>query len=337
MSLKGAETPPEVIWLQRVPFETVDGFCMMFWLRGAEGRKYRIESIPVKLADSPEAQWTPVDSVLRSDGPVLCIDLETYVLNPKHYRAILVADEDTFSGSLPSETEMIWIEPGAFVMGSTEQDPDRDSDEQPLTVVRLTKPYALGVHEVTQGQFVPVMGYNPSSFKSDSSHPVTNVRWRSAMEYCRRLTILERAAGLLGKEYKYRLPTEAEWEYGCRAGSMTRFHYGDDPDYELLGAYAWYGQNSGGSTQPVMTRLPNAWGLHGMHGNVHEWCLDHYDFLPGGYVEDPINVEAGDLHVIRGGSWLEGARNCRTSDRHRNWFVNYIGNVGFRIALVAED
>ncbi len=337
LNSQAAEEPRKVILLKPERFELANGPCMMFWLRGANGNKYQIESAPAKFASRWWARWTPVDFELRSDGPVLCVDLETYGLNRLEYRAVLVDEETAFSGTLPPTTEMIWIDPGAFVMGSSTHDLDRDDDERPLTVIRLTQPYALGVHEVTQLQFVPVMGYNPSRFKFDPSHPVTNARWEDAMEYCRRLTILERAAGLLGEDYKYRLPTEAEWEYGCRAGSTTRFHYGDDPDYELLAAYAWYGKNSGGSTHPVMTRLPNAWGLHGMHGNVHEWCLDQYDFLPGGYVEDPIGGKGGDLYVIRGGSWLELGKDCRTSDRHRNWFTSYVGNVGFRVALVAEE
>lgn len=325
--------------LQPERFDTGDGVCMLFWLRGEEGLKYRIESAPASSARTPWVKWVPVDLLLRQNGPVLCLDLATYLLNRQQYRAVPVEDEAAYlQGSLPQETEMIWIEPGIFVMGSTNDDPDRDADEHPLTVVRLTKRYALGVHEVTQRQFIPVMGYNPSRFKFDPDHPVTNVRWHDAREYCRRLTALERAAGTLPEGYAYRLPTEAEWEYGCRAGSSTRFHYGDDPDYEYLGAYAWYGGNSGVSTQPVMTRLPNAWGLHGMHGNVHEWCLDRYDYLPGGYVEDPLAspIEV-DLHIIRGGSWMEQAKDCRTSDRHRNWFSSYVGNLGFRVALAEVE
>ena len=265
---------------------------------------------------------------------MLCLNLSTFFRDHRHYRAVREQVVPLgLKGSLPPATQMIWIEPGAFVMGSSKDEVERESDEGPLTVVVLTKPYALGIHEVTQTQYIAVMEENPSRHKFDPSHPVTNAHWEDAGEYCRRLTLLERSVGLLGLDLEYRLPTEAEWEYACRAGTITRFHHGDDPDYSELGAYAWYKENSEGSTHPVMTRLPNAWGLTGMHGNVHEWCSDRYGFLPGGYVEDPKGAREGEMHVIRGGSWLEQAKDCRTADRHRDWFVSDFGNVGFRIAL----
>ncbi len=335
-SVEGAQKP---ILLQPQRFDTGSGVCMMFWLHGEDGVRYLLESTEASSARRPWVKWVPVDLHPRESGPVLCIDFVSYLQDLRRYRAVPLPDDWVdIRATLPVATEMIWIDPGVFVMGSTADDPDRDADEHPLTVVRLTKRYALGAHEVTQRQFLPVMGYNPSRFKFDPDHPVTNVLWKDAREYCRRLTVLERDAGLLPEGYEYRLPTEAEWEYGCRAGSTTRFHYGDDPRFELLGAYAWYSANAGVSTQPVLTRLPNAWGLYGMHGNVHEWCLDRYDALPGGYVEDPLATPIeSELHIIRGGSWMEQGKDCRTSDRHRNWFSTYVGNLGFRVALAEVE
>ena len=332
---KAANPFLEIIPLKFERYDTGAGVCMMLWLRGIPGEKYRVESVPFAQGNRPWAQWTPIDEFLRENGPVLCFELSSYQSGSRQYRAVRFREESVrIKGKLPTSTEMIWIQPGAFVMGSSESEVGRERDEGPLTLVVLTKPYAIGIHEVTQTQYFAVMETNPSRFKFDPSHPVTNALWEDAVEYCRRLTLLEWAAGLLDPGLEYRLPTEAEWDYACRAGATTRFHYGDDPDYKLLGAYAWFQGNSGISTQPVMTRLPNAWGIYGMHGNVHEWCSDNYGLLPGGYVEDPIGpLGGGDLHIIRGGSWMGQAKDCRTSDRHRNWFVSYIGNVGFRIAL----
>ena len=231
---------------------------------------------------------------------------------------------------------VVWINPGTFVIGSDESDPDRDGDEGPLTTVTLTERYAIGTHEVTQAEYVSLMNVNPSRFQFDSSHPVSNVRWQQAVEYCRRLTEREELAGRLPSGYIYRLPTEAEWDFACQAGSSARYHYGDDPDYSNLGTYAWYSANSDGVSQPVMTREPNDWGISGMLGNVHEWCLDRYGPYSGGELTDPKGPKGDDdrsLHVIRGGSWFDTAKNCRRSDRHRDWFVTYVGDLGFRVAL----
>jgi formylglycine-generating enzyme required for sulfatase activity len=132
----------------------------------------------------------------------------------------------------------------------------------------------------------------------------------------------------------YRLPTEAEWEYACRAGTATRFSYGDDPGYALLGDYAWWQGNSGNQTHAVGTRRPNPWGLYDMHGNVWEWCLDWYGGYPGGTVSDPVGAAGGSYRVRRGGGWVNDPRYCRSADRYRlgpGYRRNYLG---FRAALV---
>ncbi len=242
--------------------------------------------------------------------------------------------------SSKEEPLLVWINPGTFVLGSDETDKDRDSDEGPLTTVTLARPYAIGVHEVTQAQYEALMHVNPSRFRFDSTHPVTNMRWSEAVEYCRRLTAHERSEGRLPVGFEYRLPTEAEWDFACAAGNYARYFYGDDPDYSDLGKHAWYSANSDGVSQPVMSREPNAWGIHGMLGNAHEWCLDVYGPYPGGEVTDPRGPEPSgprDLHVIRGGSWLDAAKNCRRADRHRDWFETYVGDLGFRVVLASQE
>ncbi len=184
--------------------------------------------------------------------------------------------------------KLVLIPKGTFQMGSPIEEAGADNDEH-LHQVTISKDYYLGVTEVTQGQYKKVMGVNPSRFQrlafaSDSSmYPVESVSWEDAVEFCKRLSELpeENKAGRV-----YRLPTEAEWEYACRAGSKTAFYFGDD--LELIGAYAWHAANSGGRTHPVGEKKPNAWGLHDMHGNVWEYCSDWFDDYPEGAVTDPV-------------------------------------------------
>ncbi len=329
----GAARPGDIIPLQAEVFRTPLGDCVMLWLNGVPGELYRIERSEGSIRGNRWANWVPLDSLLRESGPVVCVDFFTFFRDYSLVRAVRVR----FDIPHPPATRMIWLEPGQFLMGASPDDPDQDNDENPRTLVSLTERFAIGAHEVTQEQYEAVMGENPSRFKFDKRHPATNMTWKDAVEYCRRLTSFERSVGKLGDSYAYRLPTEAEWEYACRAGSTTRFHYGDDPNYEELGEYAWFSGNAGVSTQPVMTKRPNQWGIYGMHGNVHEWCQDLYGPLPGGHVENPKGGTVGSQHVIRGGSWLELGKDCRTTDRHRDWFTIYVGNVGFRVVLAPVE
>ena len=167
----------------------------------------------------------------------------------------------------------------------------------------------LGVYSVTQEQYKRVMASNPSEFKGPQN-PVDSVRWDDAMEFCQKLSALakERAAGRV-----YRLPTEAEWEYACRAGTTTQYSFGHDAG--SLDKYGWYGGNSNGKAHPVGEKLANPWGLYDMHGNVREWCADLYGGYPGGSVTDPTGAESGSRRVLRGGSWYNPAEYCRSAVR----------------------
>ena len=214
---------------------------------------------------------------------------------------------------------LVPIEGGTFSMGSI----SGNSDEQPVTTVTLS-PFWLAKTEVTQKQWEAVMGGNPSHFKGGQL-PVENVTWDDAMEFCRKLTERERQAGRLPTGTIYTLPTEAQWEYACRAG--TTGDYAGEVD-----AMAWYDKNSGAATHAVGTKQANAWGLHDMHGNVWEWCLDRYGPYFGGGVTDPKGVPSGTIRVYRGGSWFHEAilarsayRNYRNPDFRRNI-------IGFRPA-----
>ncbi len=210
--------------------------------------------------------------------------------------------------------------------------------EQPQHRVRITRPFYLGVYEVTQAEFEEVMGKNPSMFpkggggaeevsgKDTSSYPVEMVSWEDAVEFCKRLSAKE------GKTY--RLPTEAEWEYACRAGTTTRFGFGDDP--ASLGEYAWYRDNSDWKTHSVGEKKPNAWGVHDVHGNVWEWCADWYDgdYYIDAPTDDPSGPVTGSGRVFRGGCWRSVAGHCRAAGRYGCVPQGRIDYLGFRVAAV---
>jgi formylglycine-generating enzyme required for sulfatase activity len=197
----------------------------------------------------------------------------------------------------------------------------------------------MGKYEVTQGEYLAVMGSNPSWFTGDSNRPVENMTWFDATNYCGALTQRERAAGRIATNSVFRLPTEAEWEYACRAGtSDRRFSYGDDPGYTSLSNYAWYDANSGYTTHPVGWKSPNPWGLYDVHGNVWEWCQDWYGDYAGGIAVDPQGPATGEYRVLHGGGWIYGPWDCRSAYRYYDGYpgLSYSG-FGFRILLAPSQ
>jgi formylglycine-generating enzyme required for sulfatase activity len=230
--------------------------------------------------------------------------------------------------------KLVLIPAGEFVMGSPEGDTDAEDDEKPQHRVRITKSFHLGQTEVTQGQWQAVMRTTPWSGKTyvreGADYPATYVSWDDAQEFCRKLS---------GKENKtYQLPTEAEWEYACRAGTTTKYSFGDDDS--RLGDYAWYDKNAYDVGQKyahaVGLKRPNLWGLMDMHGNVWEWCDDWYEaeFYQQSRVDDPKGVTSGSIRVNRGGGWSFTPAYCRSADRSRNTPDDRRYNLGFRAALV---
>jgi len=215
------------------------------------------------------------------------------------------------------------IPAGEFMMGSPATESGRGANETQHRV-SITKPFYLAVTEVTQEQYQKVMGKNPSQFKGPQN-PVEMVSWTDAVEFCRKLSAMpaEKTAG-----HVYRLPTEAEWEYACRAGTTTAYGFGDDASG--LGDYGWFRNNSDSKTHPVGEKKPNAWGLHDMHGNVMEWCQDWYGDYRSGSATDPTGATSGSFRVFRGGSWINFAVTCRSA--HRIRFPPGIQfNLGFRV------
>lgn len=228
---------------------------------------------------------------------------------------------------------MIGVKKGTFMMGSPANEVGRESDETQHKVT-LTKGFWLGECEVTQEQYEAVMGTNPSHFKGGNL-PVEQVSYEDALAFCRRLTEKERAAGRLSNQYEYTLPTEAQWEYACRAGTTTALNNGTDNNFDEV---AWYGSNgsggnAGGVTHPVRDKKPNAWGFYDMHGNVWEWCLDWYGAYPTTAETDPTGASTGSGRVIRGGSWWNVPSCCRSADRLNIAPGDRNSNVGFRVCL----
>jgi formylglycine-generating enzyme required for sulfatase activity len=220
--------------------------------------------------------------------------------------------------------KFVVIPPGEFMMGSPKGESGR-LDHETLHKVTLTKPFQMGMHEVTQEHYQRVMGTTPSTFKG-KQNPVEQVNWDEAVAFCGKLAALpaEKSAG-----YVYRLPTEAEWEYACRAGTTTKYSFGNS-DSEL-GDYAWYDKNSGRTTHPVGGKKPNAWGLYNMHGNVYEWCQDWYGDYASGSVTDPTGAASSSLRVARGGCWINYSVSCRSAHRPRGATDSRFNFLGFRV------
>lgn len=273
-----------------------------------------------------------------------------------------------------------WIPPGTFTIGSPPSEPRRRPDEGPQTQVTLTQGYWVERTFVTIGQWREVMGVgvgdqlikeinddtlydlggkqqplrdfmgwsrtaDPSTYlgNEDDNLPMYFVSWNDAQEFCRKLTARERAAGRLPVGYEYNLPTEAQWEYACRAGSTSATYAGPNTA-EVLGGIAWYSANSatgyagravrrGAGPRDVALKLPNAWGLYDMNGNIWEWCRDWYGPYPGGNVTDPTGPATGVFRVNRGGSFGSGPGDERSARRAANPQPEASAYRGFRIAL----
>lgn len=214
-------------------------------------------------------------------------------------------------------TNMVPIRAGAFVR-----------IRQPVT---LSHDYWIGKYEVTQADYSSLMATNPSHFTGDLQRPVEKLTFHDAEAYCAALTARERAAGRLPPGYVYRLPTEAEWEYACRAGTTNLFSFGDDA--ALADAFAWTSENSGAASHPVGTKRPNPWGVHDLHGNVWEWCQDWFAPYPATAAVDPAGPTRGTFKVFRGGGWNQDVPYARSANRFMMSPTNGIHFVGFRVAL----
>jgi len=216
------------------------------------------------------------------------------------------------------------IPSGEFMMGSE----NGDHDETPVHRVVISQDFWMGIHEVTQAQYIAVMGMNPSKFKGDDL-PVETVSWNKARDFCLKLSQAE--------DRLYRLPTEAEWEYACRAGSTTAYCFGDDNS--ALGSYAWHNGNYSGRTHSVGQKLSNIFGLFDMHGNVLEWCRDRYaeTYYVASPLVDPNGPDASSRRVVaRGGCYRDNPSSCRSAYRGVGMPRHMHFSCGFRVVLVAS-
>ncbi|HUT94002.1 MAG TPA: SUMF1/EgtB/PvdO family nonheme iron enzyme [Thermoguttaceae bacterium] len=322
----------------------------------AEGRKAKAapsepkpEIAAVKPLPPPDpAAWK---AILPADAPAPAI-APFNAAQPKKHQEVwagylgMPVEQDVDLGDGVKVT-VVLIPPGEFVMGSTAEEQarfleearaaadqwaiERIPTEGPQHRVRITRPFYLGKYEVTQAQWEAVMGSNPSRFTDDPSHPVEQVSWDDVQPFLAKLNESRKSQGM-----KFALPTEAQWEYACRAGTTTAWHCGNDE--AKLQEYAWFNMNSGGKTHPVGELLANGFGLYDMLGNAWEWCADWYgaEYYAQSPADDPSGPSAGSHRVHRGGGWLYHARRCRSANRDYNSPDYRRDYLGFRLACETQ-
>ncbi len=244
------------------------------------------------------------------------------ILIPKLLFAADAVTPKTYRNSI--DMDLVLIPAGVFTMGAPELDTDAYVDERPAHRVEISRSFYLGKFEVTAGQWQALMGPSSSLGQKDAAYPVTQVSWDEVQAFIRKLQAREPGV-------TYRLPTEAEWEYAARAGSMTRWSFGDQDDDMHL--YGWYEHNANGAAHPVGQLKPNAWGLHDMHGNVWEWVGDRYDkdYYQRAVTRDPQGPERGRYRVFRGGGWSGKAGYARSSARRYVSTGFRHPTIGFRL------
>lgn len=279
------------------------------------------EASPTHVFNDPGAytvRFTLLTNIPRGD------DTETrrnfiVALNPNREEGAVAGEVRTFA-----EIDFVWVPAGSFEMGQTADTFSDQPEALPVHTVTISRGFWMSAHEVTQIEWERYMSYNPALFSTDSGEkPIEQVTWFEAQDYIDQLNELD--------EGVFRLPSEAEWEYACRAGSATTYSFGDDPDD--LSMYAWSWDSARFETQPVSLLLPNAWGLYDMHGNVREWCQDRYraDYYTVSPATDPRGSDAGIFRVTRGGSWYDLAHSHASSYRTFGLATAQASHVGFRI------
>ncbi len=253
-----------------------------------------------------------------TDGPVWLFSTGSGVLNEQEFEL----------GNTGVMVTMVWIPAGTFQMGAQDGEQDAEANEYPHHEVTISQGFWMGACEVTQAQWEAVTGSNPSNFIWINL-PVEQVSWDDITnDFLPLINATETGD-------PWRVPTEAEWEYACRAGTTTRLYWGDDPSYSQIGNYAWYGNNSGSTTHFVGQKQPNGWGLYDMSGNLREWCSDWYGSYSSGSVTDPTGPTTGSARVFRGGSWFYGAEYCRSAYRYGSLPAYRYSYIGFRLVRVA--
>ncbi len=293
-------------------------------ITGFVGTMYSVEYVTDLAQTNTPSAWQCLEYLQLPASPYLWADKSAPSTGKRFYRAV----------AMEPPRNMVFIPPGTFRMGSPTNEMGPFDYEGPQTAVTLSRGFWMGKYEVTRGEYRLVIGTDPSRWPGSTNCAVDSVTWPDATNYCGRLTGQERAVGRIATNCVYRLPTEAEWEYACRAWTSTRFSYGEDSAYTNLASYAWYEDTPGGQPHEVGQKLPNSWGLYDMHGNVWEWCQDRgAERLPGGAVLDPQGPELGTGRVYRGGGWDSAAESCHSAHRVFNSEYTASDQLGFRIVL----
>jgi formylglycine-generating enzyme len=278
--------------------------------------------------------WLALSNYTLFTNQGVVVDSNSAALGPRFYRVLI---------SVP--TNMMWVRAGTYVMGSPTNEPDRDTDETQHTVT-LTNGFYVSRYLVTQGAYLAIMNTNPSYFASNQlAWPVETVSWFDASNYCAQLTQQAQSAGQIFSNWSYRLPTEAEWEYACRAGTITPFYYGTnllsgmanfDGEYPYMGGVGTTNNPNGiflNQTTTVGSYQPNSLGLYDMAGNLREWCLDWYGAYPTNSVSNPQGTNNGTERVFRGGAFNSQGDECRSARRDSYYPTSRFNTIGFRVVL----
>jgi len=299
-------------------------------ITGTVGTVYSIQYVTDLAQTNNPSAWRSLEFLQLPASPYLWADKSAPATGRRFYRAMVIP--------IPTNS-MAFIPPGSFRMGSPTNEVDGNEWEGPQTEVIISRGFYMSKREVTQGEYLSVTGTNPSScqpphFPEDLTRPVEQVTWFDATNYCGLITQRDRALGRISTNTVYRLPTEAEWEYACRAWTSTRFSHGDDVDYATLTNFAWYADNSESMPHPVGQKPPNPWGLYDMHGNVREWCQSGGPYLyAGGIALDPQGPLTGSTRANRGGSFAHSAAECRSAYRGNSAPGDSDSTLGFRVVL----
>ena len=265
--------------------------------------KLKPQPAPIIIAESPPIPEPPSDPIKRGD---------------KAFR-------DDFGNGI--HMEMVRIASGKFALGSPPNEIGRRDNESPISEVNVPAFY-MAKFVVTQEQWVAIMGRNPAIFRENLQAPVENISWLEAQDFCRKLAAKT--------QHLYRLPSESEWEYACRAGTNTAYHFGDSSTQ--LTEYAWFADNANKRSQPVGQKVPNPWGLYEMHGGIWEWCEDvWHDNFNGAPADGSAWVFDGytSRRVRKGGSWSNEAKLCRAASREWHWQSDRYNDIGFRVVISA--
>jgi formylglycine-generating enzyme required for sulfatase activity len=295
------------------------------------GQASQVQEIQYTSTLGDSNGWSTLTNIVMGNSPYVYIDLGAPAWPQQRFYRVV-----TLGAPGPDPTRWAWVNPGTFMMGSPDTEHDRSTWEGPQTQVTFTNGFWIGRFMVTQGEYLALIGTNSSYFTNDLNLPVEEVTWFDASNYCAVLTAQAQAAGRLPPGYVYRLPTEAEWEYATRAGTTTRFFFGDDLTYTQILNYAWIQTNSDQMTHDVGQKLPNSWGLYDTSGDVFEWCASApsaYAPYPGGSVTNPYVPALGTSEVIRGGSFRYPGGNARSASR--GWYGPYSATeaISFRVVL----